>query len=710
MVCKRFLRALLCLLFLCFCGINAFTQVIPEMEFNNVEITDIFLALSNAANVSIIPDETIKGTATYFFVEMEFEQALQVFLSTYKMYYEKKDSVYYVSRIKAGYDAAKNTISMDAEDVDIRNLVDAASKAMNRTVQYDQLPRSSLTVHAQDMEPQKFLTMLLVRFPDYELEAKDGYFFIRKLEGGGAGGIPSRIRGFVYKDNLFSLNVDKIRFRDLVGSLFAKAGREYSNLSRKDQMLEDLRFLDKTFEEMLRLVLDQMAMDYQVVGNVYYLFEISQRDVLKKLSTTVLVPLTYISVKEFQKLLPSDLSSSKLYKFDESNNTVILSGSLEEIGPLQKFISQIDRDRSNTNYYRYTLNYIGVKDLKALLPEAYKYDELVVVPGSNAFVIALSKEKKLKFDEFMKTIDKKPNARFVELKYIKTEDLLKSLPPSVSKKYNAFQRELDLIDRPQPQIQYKLLVIEYSYGDSAEHSSKVDVTQKQSNEYKYAVQGQLGELLNLSFDIVSTFGFQFSEQLSMSLSNKKARVFADTTLNGISGQQIKFQNTHTSRHEVKQEADADSGLTSTSTIMVEITFGLILNVKGWVSGNGMITMDVSATISDESTSASSDTSLPPTSEKVVTTQVRTEAGKPVVISGLISQKVDDSVYKTPILGDIPLIGLLFQKATSTVSNTEMVIYIVPHVIYDYDSTIGISHNLERMYSKYMKQIVNSAAF
>ncbi|MEJ2664316.1 MAG: hypothetical protein P8107_09800, partial [Spirochaetia bacterium] len=402
---------------------------------------------------------------------------------------------------------------------------------------------------------------------------------------------------------------------------------------------------------------------------------------------------------------------------------------LEEIAPIQKFITQIDRDNRNLKYYRYTLSYIEVKNLKALLPEAFKYDQPIIIPGTNAFLIPLSREKKKKFDEFLHTVDLKPEAQFVKLKYIKAEDLLKTLPPSVNKaeivetgnptaifytgsqdKFLDFKRELDLIDQPQPQIQYKLLVIEYSYGNSADRNSNIDISQKNSNDYQYALKGQLGELLNLSFDIVSTFGYQFSEKLNMSLSDQKARIFADTTLNGISGQQVKFQNTHTSRHEIKQETDTDIGVESTSNVLVEITFGLILNIKGWVSGNGMITMDVSATVSDQSTGGSSDTGLPPTSEKIVNTQVRTEAGKPIVISGLISQKADDSVSKTPILGDIPLAGLLFQKATKTVSNTEMVIYIVPHVIYDFDTQTGISNSLEKAYSKYVKPMVNSVAF
>jgi general secretion pathway protein D len=730
MVKRKFLRACLFFCFFLVYTLRVFSQVIPAMEFNNAEITDIFLALSNAAKISIIPDDTIKGTATYFFVEMEFEKALDIFLHTYKMYYQKKDNVYYVSRIRVDYDAQKKTVSMDAEDVEIKYLVDAAAKAMNKTIHYDTLPKANLTVHAKDLTPDKFLAMLLVRFPDYELQANADFLFIKKLQTEGTvGGTIGRGRGLTFKNNLYSLNVDKIRFRDLLNDLFAKAGFEFSNLTRKDQMLEDLKFTDKSFEELLRLILDQMSMDYQLVGKVYYLYEISQRDILKKLNTTVFIPLSYISLKEFQKLLPTDLSSSKLYKFDESNNTIILSGSLEEIGPIQKFISQIDRENKNLNYIRYTLNYIAVKDLKALLPETFKYTEPVIIPGTNSFLIQLSKEKKPEFDEYLHAIDRKPDARYVRLKYIKTEDLLKTLPPSVNKedivetgspssiffkgsdeKYLAFKKELDFIDRPQPQIQYKLLVIEYTFGDSSEWSSKIDVSEKKSDDYQYAVEGQLGELLNLSFDIVSTFGYQFSAQLNMSLSNKKARIFADTTLSGISGQQVKFQNTHTTRHEVKQEAETDTGTATVTTLMVEVTFGLILNVKGWVSGNGMITMDVGATVSDQTSGTSSETGLPPTSEKVVNTQVRTESGKPIVISGLISQKVDQSIYKTPILGDIPLIGLLFQKAMDNINNTEMVIYIVPHVIYDYDTDIGLSSNLERMYAKYMKPIVNSAAF
>jgi hypothetical protein len=55
------------------------------------------------------------------------------------------------------------------------------------------------------------------------------------------------------------------------------------------------------------------------------------------------------------------------------------------------------------------------------------------------------------------------------------------------------------------------------------------------------------EHLLLSYDVVSKFGYQFATKLSIAMSENLAQVYADTTLNGLSGQEIKFQNTETTR-------------------------------------------------------------------------------------------------------------------------------------------------------------------
>ncbi|GAF82395.1 unnamed protein product, partial [marine sediment metagenome] len=38
------------------------------------------------------------------------------------------------------------------------------------------------------------------------------------------------------------------------------------------------------------------------------------------------------------------------------------------------------------------------------------------------------------------------------------------------------------------------------------------------------------------------------------------------------------------------------------------------------------------------------------------------------------------VRKVPLLGDIPIIGLLFRKTTTVIEKTSLLIFITPHVI------------------------------
>ena len=117
----------------------------------------------------------------------------------------------------------------------------------------------------------------------------------------------------------------------------------------------------------------------------------------------------------------------------------------------------------------------------------------------------------------------------------------------------------------------------------------------------------------------------------------------------------------------------------------------------------MITMKVSSTISKQGADLSTTSGNPPsTSEKIVSTNVRTVSGKPVVIGGLIQQEKVTAVQKTPVLGDIPLLGLLFQSRNDTVQNDELVIYIVPHVEYPDRRAADEGVRIEALYQKLVK--------
>jgi type II secretory pathway component GspD/PulD (secretin) len=208
--------------------------------------------------------------------------------------------------------------------------------------------------------------------------------------------------------------------------------------------------------------------------------------------------------------------------------------------------------------------------------------------------------------------------------------------------------------------------------------------------------------MQLNFNVVSTFGTLFAVNLNLSLSTNKANILADTTVNGLSGQEIKFQNTRTTRYR-DLELNTTTQQLQASGVTREITSGLIISMNGWVSGDGMITMKVSSTISKQGADLSTTSGNPPsTSEKIVSTNVRTVSGKPVVIGGLIQQEKVIAVQKTPVLGDIPLLGLLFQSRNDTVQNDELVIYIVPHVEYPDRRAADEGVRIEALYQKLVK--------
>lgn len=69
-----------------------------------------------------------------------------------------------------------------------------------------------------------------------------------------------------------------------------------------------------------------------------------------------------------------------------------------------------------------------------------------------------------------------------------------------------------------------------------------------------------------------------------------------------------------------------------------------------------------------------------------TTHLIVKDGQTVVVSGIVRSEDSDILRKVPLLGDIPLIGALFQSTERTKSTTEIVAFITPIVIENPEET------------------------
>jgi pilus assembly protein CpaC len=73
-------------------------------------------------------------------------------------------------------------------------------------------------------------------------------------------------------------------------------------------------------------------------------------------------------------------------------------------------------------------------------------------------------------------------------------------------------------------------------------------------------------------------------------------------------------------------------------------------------------------------------SIPGLDVRKVDTEVELESGQSFAIAGLLDQRVTETLSKVPGIGDIPILGKLFQSKTRTPSNSELLIIVTPELV------------------------------
>lgn len=716
---KRFLCFLLIAL-LGYASVGIYAQETDStitLDFRNQEITDILLSLAEISGESIVFDDTVTGFATFFFAEVDFETALQRFADYARLYVEKRTGMYFVSRIFIEHNETTDLLTINAEEVNPESLIEALSRNTDKTIFYDSLPMQAITVRVQDVSLEQVLRLVMTKYPEYQLRSENGGFYIANISSSSNASNRAVSLNLENNEGVFSLATSRTNLPDIIKLLFSRAEKEYSLLNKSSALLENLYFENKNFDEMLALILEQANSDYRIENDVYYIFEIQKNDVLKNLKTTIMIPMEHISVENAMTLFPSELNAPSFTRINKITNALYITGSDQQIQPIVAFIKQIDVPLEGRYYKEFSVHNISVDDAVNLIPESLLFSQPIPVPGTTSFIAQVTNQREQELQDYLKLVDIKISSVPIHLSYIQSEELLKFLPPSVNTeqititgdpslvfftgseaKYAEFIEDLVLIDQPKKQIRYQILVIQYQKTDSFNWSSGISI-EKTDSTPAALISGTMSNLLNVKFDIVSQLGFQFAANLNAELGESRAAILADTTLNGISGESIHFENTNTFRYR-DVAIDAETGLYTGTTR--EISSGLVIEVEGWVSGDEMITVNIDARVSKQgavpdSSSSTASTNPPPTSEKSVTTNVRTRSGEPVIIGGLL-QTEQDTTIKEP-----PLFGFLFKNQTETDATTEMVIYLVPFVEKHEQTARDYNNTIRNYYSKYIEE-------
>ncbi len=100
---------------------------------------------------------------------------------------------------------------------------------------------------------------------------------------------------------------------------------------------------------------------------------------------------------------------------------------------------------------------------------------------------------------------------------------------------------------------------------------------------------------------------------------------------------------------------------------------------------------VASSSSTDSSSSSSNSSLGSTfNTRTVKNSVLVKSGETVVLGGLLSNNTSESVYKVPLLGDIPILGYLFRYNGTSTTKQNLMVFIHPTILRDPVTYTGVS--------------------
>ncbi len=132
--------------------------------------------------------------------------------------------------------------------------------------------------------------------------------------------------------------------------------------------------------------------------------------------------------------------------------------------------------------------------------------------------------------------------------------------------------------------------------------------------------------------------------------------------------------------------------------------GITLRITPQISDGGYVKLDIYQEISAVAPTAlvgGAEASDIITTKRSAKTSVVVKDGQRIVIGGLIQEKRSDNVSKVPLLGDIPILGYLFKFKSNKKERTNLIVFLTPTIIDDFDDLDRLRKEKERVFSQAM---------
>lgn len=189
----------------------------------------------------------------------------------------------------------------------------------------------------------------------------------------------------------------------------------------------------------------------------------------------------------------------------------------------------------------------------------------------------------------------------------------------------------------------------------------------------------------VTLNTLSSFNKNFAVKLKALITNKKAKLLANPQILALDGSESLIKITD----QVVSKVTTTITQTSTTYNTEIADVGIVLNILPKIGDDDYITMKIRPSITDPLPEVTVGDFLnggaavkitPVSTREVILQNVRVKSGETLAIAGLMKDNNSEKIGKVPLLGDIPVVGKLFQNKEYSHYKTELMILITPKII------------------------------
>ena len=108
--------------------------------------------------------------------------------------------------------------------------------------------------------------------------------------------------------------------------------------------------------------------------------------------------------------------------------------------------------------------------------------------------------------------------------------------------------------------------------------------------------------------------------------------------------------------------------------------GLDLTVKPHINTNRVVMMEITQSMSQPGDTGPPQSGGKISSTRTLTASIAVRHGETIILGGQVRTKKENVRDKVPLLGDVPLVGRLFNYSSDSFDRTEMIVFITPYVL------------------------------